>query len=120
MEMMKIPSELAFNWGHTGINIVPGSQWTMKLKGSKTVELAGLNDKRQIMAVFCVSLAGEFSPVQMIYQGKTTVCLPRFAIPDDWDVTYTPNYWSNENKMREYKNNCTVCSKKKEGPQSRT
>ena len=46
VEMMKIPIELVFNWDHTGINIVPGLQWIMEPKGSKRVELAGLNDKR--------------------------------------------------------------------------
>ena len=35
VEMMRVPSELVFNWDHTGINIVPGSQWTMEPKGSK-------------------------------------------------------------------------------------
>ena len=30
VEMEKVPSELVFNWDHTGINIVPGSQWTME------------------------------------------------------------------------------------------
>jgi len=51
VEMMKIPSELVFN---TGINIVPGSQWTMEAMGSKRVELAGLNDKRPInSSVLC-------------------------------------------------------------------
>ena len=108
VEMMKIPSELVFNWDHTGINIVPGSQWTMEPKGSKRVELAGLNDKRQITAVFCASLAGEFLPVQLIYQGKTTACLPRYVFPDDWDVTCTPNHWSNEDKMTEYIRNIIV------------
>ena len=81
VEMMKIPCELVFNWDHTGVNIVPGSQWTMEVNGSKWVELASLNDKRQITAVFCASLAGEFLPAQLIYQGKTTACLPRFVFP---------------------------------------
>jgi len=92
VEIMKIPSELVFNWDHTGINIVPGSQWTMEAKGSKRVELVGLDDKCQIAAVFCASLAGEFLPAQLIYRGKTMACLPRFVFPDDWDVTYTPNH----------------------------
>ena len=35
VEMMKIPSELVFNWDHIGINIVPGSQWTMEVKDLK-------------------------------------------------------------------------------------
>ena len=81
VEMMKIPSELVFNWDHTGINIVPGSQWTVEAKESKRVELAGLNDKCQNMAEFCASLSGEFLPAQLIYQGKTTACLPRFVFP---------------------------------------
>ena len=74
----------------------------MEEKGSKRVGVAGLNDKRQITAVFCASLAGEFLPVQLIYQGKTQACLPRYVFPDDWDITYTPNHWSNEEKMKEY------------------
>jgi len=102
VEMEKVPPELVFNWDHTGINIVPGSPWTMEEKGSKRVEVAGLNDKRQITAVFCASLAGEFLPVQLIYQGKTSACLPRYAFPDDWNITHTPNHWSNEDKMKEY------------------
>ena len=108
VEMEKVPSELVFNWDHTGINIVPGSQWTMEQKGSKRIELAGLNDKRQITAVFCATLAGEFLPVQLIYQGKTTASLPRFAFPDDWDITFTPNHWSNEDKTKEYINNIII------------
>ena len=90
VEMEDIPPELVFNWDQTGINIVPGSSWTMKVKGSKRVEIAGMNDKRQITAVFCGSLAGEFLPPQLIYQGKTSACLPRYQFPDDWHVTCTP------------------------------
>ena len=29
VNMEKFPSELVFNWHHTGINTVPGSKWTM-------------------------------------------------------------------------------------------
>ena len=108
VEMEKVPSELVFNWDHTGIDIVPGTQWTMEPKGSKRVELAGLNDKRQITAVLCATLAGEFLPVQLIYQGKTMACLPRYVFPNDWDVTFTPNHWSNEDKMKEYITNIII------------
>ena len=75
-EMEDIPPELVFNWDQTGISIVPGSTWTLELKGSKRVEIAGISDKRQITAVFCGTMAGEFLPPQLIYQGKTTACLP--------------------------------------------
>jgi len=64
----------------------------MEEKGSKQIEVAGLNDKRQITAVFCASLVGEFLPVQLIYQGKTSACLPRYGFTDDWNITYTPNH----------------------------
>ena len=74
----------------------------MEAKGSKRVEIVGMDDKRQITAVFCGALSGEFLPPQLIYQGKTTACLPHHQFPRDWHVTYMPNHWSNEDKMVEY------------------
>lgn len=102
VEMEDIPPQLVFNWDQTGISIVPGSSWTMEAKGTKRVEIAGMGDKRQITAVLCGAMSGEFLPPQLIYQGKTTACLPRHQFPEDWHVTYTPNHWSNEDKMIEY------------------
>ena len=102
MEMEDIPPQLIFNWDQTGISIVPGSSWTMEAKGTKRVEIVGLGDKRQITAVLCGAMSGEFLPPQLIYQGKTTACLPPHKFPEDWHVTYTPNHWSNEDKMIEY------------------
>lgn len=46
--------DLVLNWDHTGVNIVPGSQWTMTEKGSKRVACAGVDDKRQITIVVCI------------------------------------------------------------------
>ena len=102
VRMEEIPNELVFNWDQTAISIVPGSSWTMELKGSKRIEIVGISDKRQITGVFCATLAGGFLPFQLIYQGKTTGCLPHFKFPVDWNVTFTPNHWSNEEKMLEY------------------
>ena len=56
--MEEIPSELILNWDQTGLNIVPASHWTLEQKGARRVELFGVNDKRQITAVFCGSLWG--------------------------------------------------------------
>ena len=72
--------QLGSNWN------VPGSSWTMELKGSKRIEIVGTSDKQlKITAVFCGTLAGEFFPFQLIYiyQSKTTAHLPRFKFPDD-------------------------------------
>ena len=99
VEMEDIPPQLVFNLDQTGISIVPGSSWMMEAKGSKRVEIVGMGDKGKITAVFCGALSGEFLPPQLIYQGKTTTC---HNFPNDWHVTYTPNHWSNEDKMIGY------------------
>ncbi len=98
VELEDIPPQLVINWDQTGISIVPGSSWTMEAKGTKRVEIVGMGDKRQITAVFCGTLSGEFLPPQLIYQEKTPACLPRYTFPSDWNVTYTPNHWSNEER----------------------
>ena len=102
VKMEDIPSELILNWDHTPINIVPGSQWTMAQKGAKRIEMIGLDDKRQITAVVCGTLSGDFLPMQLIYTGKTTACLPTIKFPKDWLLSFTPNHWSNEEKTKEY------------------
>ena len=102
VDIENVPSDLILNWDYTGINVVPGSQWTMEAKGSKRVEAAGVNDKWQITALLCAALSGELLPLQLIYQGKTAACLPRFVFPPEWNVTFTPNHWSNEQKTKEY------------------
>ena len=100
--MDEIPIELIFNWDQTGVNYVPVSAWTMKKEGSKRVEIVRADDKRQITAVFTVSMAGDFLPVQLIYQGKTSKCLPPYVFPLDWHITYSANHWSNDTTMQGY------------------
>ena len=34
-------------------------------------------------------------PIQLIYEGKTPRCLPRFVFPADFNVTFSDNHWSN-------------------------
>ena len=96
VEMEEIPPELILNWDQTGLKIVSSNTWTMEEQGSKRVDVAGANDKRQITAVFCGSLVGDFLPVQVIYQGKTPRRHPKFEFPPDWDIIHSPKHWSNE------------------------
>ena len=105
VEMEEIPPELILNWDQTGIRLVPSSSWTMEKKGVKRVKMVGQNDKRQITAVFCGSLQGDFLPVQVIYKGKTTRCHPHFEFPPGWHVTHSPNHWSTETTMLQYVEN---------------
>lgn len=102
VDLEEIPPDLTINWDQTGINYVPVSQWTMEKRGCKRVEVAGINDKRQITAVLGGSLAGDFLPVQLVYQGKTNRCLPRISFPSDWHITCTPNHWCNEKTVQDY------------------
>ena len=102
VSMNEIPKELIINFDQTGIHYVPVSDWTMAEEGAKRVELVGKDVKRQLTAVFAGSMSGEFLPPQLVYQGKTTRCLPHYDFPSDWHITFSANHWSNEDTMKEY------------------
>ena len=80
----------------------------MDKQGVKRVEVAGANDKRLITAIYCGSLTGDFLPLQVIYQGKTPRCHPRFQFPSDWDITHAPKHWSTEETMVQYIHNIII------------
>ena len=104
IEFKEIPHKLIINWDQTGLKIGPTTSWTMEKKGAKRVELVALDDKQQITAVFGCTLKGDFLPLQVIYRGKTTACLPKFKFPDDWHATFTANHWANERTINDYIN----------------
>ena len=79
--MDEIPPELILNFDQTGLNYVPVTSWTMEEEGAKRVEVIAKDDKRQITAVFCGSMTGDFLPPQLIYEGKTDRCLPNYQFP---------------------------------------
>ena len=45
-----------------------------------------------------VRMSGKFLPIQLIYEGKTPRCLPRFDFPADFNVTISDNHWLNTEK----------------------
>ena len=102
VQLDEICEDMIVNWDQTGVNYVPTSSWTMEEEGSKRIELIGKDDKRQITVLFAGSLSGELLPIQIIYQGKSSKCLPKFNFPNRWHVTYTPNHWANESTMEDY------------------
>ena len=77
IEMEDVPPSMVINWDHTAMKIVPSTNWTMEKKGTKRVEIAGIDDKWQITAVFACAMSGKFLPMQLIYNGTTTKCLPK-------------------------------------------
>ena len=102
IEMEEIPPDLVINWDHTGVNYVPVCSWTMAPEGSKRIEIAGVEDKRQIAAVFAGTMSGKFLPPQIIYQGKSAKCSPTVQFPKEWHITFTPNHWANEQTTEAY------------------
>ena len=100
--MDEIPPEMILNWDQTGLNLILSSSWTMEQRGAQRVEIMGLNDKRMITAVFCGTLTGDFLPIQLVYQGKTDRCHPKYNFPEDWHITHSPNHWSIEETMKDY------------------
>ena len=102
VQMDEVPAQLIINWDQTGINYVPVSSWTMEQVGSNRIEIIGKDDKRQLTAVFGCSMAGDFLPPQLVYQGKTNRCLPQYKFPAGWDITFTENHWSNEETTHRY------------------
>ena len=98
----EIPMELIINWDQTPIKFVPVSNWTHDKKGTERVQLAGLDDKRQITATLAGNILGHFLPAQLIYGGKTPACLPKVDFSSDWHITYSANHWANEETMMTY------------------
>ena len=54
VKLKEIPDSLIINLDQTGIKLVPTEDWTMAAQGSRRIEVAGLDDKRQITATFVV------------------------------------------------------------------
>ena len=84
VEMEGIPNDLIINWDLTGLHYVPVSSWTVVKEGLKRVEIAGIEDKRQLTAVFGGTLTDDFLPPQVIYKGKTKKCLPNVVFPENF------------------------------------
>ena len=47
-------------------------------------------------------MAGKYLPVQAIYKGKTTRCLPKYAFPESFGITFSENHRSNTEKATSF------------------
>ena len=91
-----IPPELIINIDQTPLPFVLISKYTMNKKGESNVPILGTSDYRQITGTFVITLSGKFLPMQLIYQGTTDRCHPKYNFPEDFHVTHTSNHWANE------------------------
>ena len=59
-----------FNLDQTPFSYVPPGKYTFDLKGSKTVPIKSVDNKRQITETFALTAADSFLSIQLIYIGK--------------------------------------------------
>ena len=97
-----IPLSMVLTFDQTGIKMVPVSDWTLEVQGSKQIDTIGLEDKREITVLLAISLTGELISPQVIYAGKTPRCHPHVNIPPGWNFTHSASHWSNRDTMLEY------------------
>ena len=76
-----IQPDLVLNLDQTPLFYVSPDKYTFCLKGSTTVPIKGVNDKRQITATYTVATTGSFLSIQFIYHGKTERCIPKYNFP---------------------------------------
>ena len=70
----RIPGDLIINIDRMGIKIVPCSEWTLDVKGSKQAAITGLHHKREFSALLGITPSGKLVPPQFIDAGKTDRC----------------------------------------------
>ena len=98
-EQCNIPDELILNFDQTPLAYICAPNHTLEVQGAKSVPIVGEGKKQQITGTFTVTKSGSFLAMQLIYTGKTLRCLPKgITFPDGFDVTFTSNHWSNEEK----------------------
>ena len=59
-------------------------------------------DDKPLITAAAVSSTGHFLPIQVVYEGKTTLCLPKFQFPKCFSVTFYENHWSNTENSVEF------------------
>lgn len=71
-----IPHQLMINFDKTGLKIVPTSEWTLKVKGSKNCSIVALDD---ITVYIRITLTGSSLPFQLTNKGLNEICHTSFS-----------------------------------------
>lgn len=95
VEQFIIPPSLILNLDQTNSKYVSVGNTTMAKRGSTSVPISGLSDKRSMTATFTITLSGSFLPMQLIYGGKTNQSLPKFDFPESFSLSANPKHYSN-------------------------
>ena len=88
----EIQEDLIINFDQTPLSYICTGNRTYAKKGSSNVPLVGKRKKKQITGNFRITMSGSFLPMQLIYKGPTSRCLPKVVdFPADFDATCTVN-----------------------------
>lgn len=54
------------------------------------------------LATLAGALDGSFLPIQLVYQGKTSQCHPKFKFHRTFHITESENHWANQGTMFDF------------------
>ena len=83
-EKFQILSLSVLNLDQTILKYVSMGKIVMTEKGSNSVPISSLSDKKQMTETFTTTVNRKFFPMQLIYGGKTNQSLPKFEFPLDF------------------------------------
>ena len=95
VEKFQTLSSLVMNLDQTNSKYVSMGKTAMAEKGSNSVPISGLSDKRSMTTTFTITLNGKFFLMQLIYGGKTNQSLPKFEFPVRYSLSANPKHYSN-------------------------
>lgn len=99
-----IPKPLVVAVDETGLNLTPSSGTTFHAKGDLQVPVKCFADKRQITATLGASADNLKLPIQLIFAGKTKLCLPQVVLKNV-HYSYSANHWQTVDTTKDYLNN---------------
>ncbi len=96
-----IPLAPVINNNQTCVHIIPITrERSWESKGSKHIQVLGVEDERQITMVISSTVNGFLLPPQIVFIGFIHCCLPPFnegkekCMNLDWDLKFNENHWS--------------------------
>lgn len=105
IETYDVHPSLVINMDQAGLHLVPAASRTYETKGSRSVLVAGLDDKRQITVCVASTLNGDLLPLQLIFMGKTSASLPQHTEETKklgFHLTFSSNHWSSQETMQQF------------------
>jgi hypothetical protein len=74
------------------VHLIPnGGEKTWELKGTKHVQVLGLEDKKQMTMVISSNATGNLFPTQTMFTCSTPRTLPLNSNGNGWDLTFNEN-----------------------------